>query len=198
MTQTSPPTDMNSFLASVGHVCLQWSLLEHTILFIIGMGEEMPAEKACNRFAGLDMLPRLGMAISLAEEAKWPQRYTKRLRNIRKAIQSGLNDQRNLFVHGVHEATGVEGEFQLTMSRWKGDRRCQIVTILEASELAHQLSLLAQEAQSIFSDYGVWKFGAERYHDVFQQPAQTKAALRLIRRQNIKRGFKLIFTNLKP
>lgn len=103
------------------------------------------------------MIPRLGMAITLAEEAKWPLHLTKRLRKIREDIQGrqGLAEKRNMFVHGAHEIGEGDGEFHLTMSRWKGDRTRTTVTSLEASELGSRLSLLAQEGHRIFSDYGV-------------------------------------------
>ena len=201
MAKPSPPTDMNSFLAGIGHVCLQWALLEHTILCLIGVIEAIPVEKAYTRFASLDMQPRLNMAIALAIEAKLHGSYIRRLRAIRTALQKegkGLAEKRNMYVHGAHDPTEVEGEFALTMSRWKGDRRRQVVTILYVSDLVNRLSLLAQEGHSIFSDYGVRKHGAAAYQNTGEHVAQAKAALRFIRAKQIKRGLKLIFGNLKP
>lgn len=140
------------------------------------------------------------MAITLAEEAKWPLRYAKRLRAIRDQIRGpkGLAEKRNMFVHGAHDLAVEEGEFNLTMSRWKGDRQCTTVTILDASDLASRLSLLAQEAHSIFSDYGVWKYGPEAKQATAGPIIQEKTTLRFIRAQQIKRGLRLIFGNLKP
>lgn len=171
MVKPSPPTDQVSFLAGIGNICLRWALLEHTILCIIGMIVERPAERAYVRFAGLDMIPRINMAITLADEAKWPLRFTKRLRAIRKELQGGLADERNMFVHGAHDFGERDGEFRLTMSRWKGDRMRRTVTLLEASALGNRLSLLAQEGHSIFSDYGTWKFGPDAKQETAEQIA---------------------------
>jgi hypothetical protein len=200
MAKVPLPTDQLSFLASIGNTCLQWALLEHSILCIIGMIDELPAEQAYTRYAGLDMIPRLNMVIALADEAKWPLRLTKRLRAIRAELQgrNGLAEKRNMFVHGAHDLGELDGEYRLTMARWKGDRMRTTVTILESQDLGNRLALLAQEAHSIFSDYGVWKFGPRAKQDTSQQIAQAKAALRFIRAKQIKRGLKLIFGNLKP
>jgi len=141
------------------------------------------------------------MAIKLTHEAGWPQRLTKPLRNIRKAIQhSGENvaERRNLFVHGVHKDTDIPGEVSLTMARWSPDKREQIVTVVDAVELANRIAQLAQEAESVFRGYGVWKFGTEHQNYGSEQVAGTKATARLIRAHNIKRALKLLWANLKP
>jgi hypothetical protein len=124
----------------------------------------------------------------------------KRLQRILLDLQregGGLAERRNLFVHGVHAAGENLGETTLTMVRWPGDIRHQTVTALDAAKLANQLSLLSKEVEGIFSDYGVWKFGIEDKANGNQQIAQTKAAVRFIRAQNIKRALKLLWANLK-
>lgn len=195
-----PPSDQNSFLAGIGHICLQWALLEQTLLAIIAAAEDTSFDKVYTRFGNLDMQPRLNMAIKLAREARWPNRLIKPLENIRKAIQSGekLGERRNLFVHGVHKDTDTPGEVSLTMARWSPDKRQQIVTLLDAVQLANRLAQLAQEADAVFGEYGVWKFGAKRERDGNEHIAQTKATARFIRAQNVKRAIKLLLTNLKP
>jgi len=59
MDKASPPTDLNSFLAGIGHICLQWALLEQTLLGIIAAAENMPLEKTYTRFGTTDMMPAL-------------------------------------------------------------------------------------------------------------------------------------------
>lgn len=201
MAKVEPPTDQTSFLASIGHICLQWALLEQTILFIIGAAENLPIEKVYPRYGSLDMLPRLNMAINLTREAKWPVRLTNPLVEIRKALQRDgdkIAERRNLFVHGVHKPTEVPGEFELTMARWSADKRNQIVTVVDGVELANSIAQLAQKADGIFRGYGVWQFGPEYETDRSEQVAQAKAMARFIRAHNIKRAFKLLLANLKP
>lgn len=201
MVEDIAPTHQNTFLCCIGHICLQWALLEQNILGVIACAENLPIDKVFTRYAGKDMLPRLNLAISLANEAKWPQRFVRPLKAIRTALQEngeGLADKRNLFVHGVHYPTANHEEFGLVMARWRGDKRDNIVGVLDAANLAQRLSLLAQEAQNVFDAYGLWKFGTQPRKDRSQEVAETKTLARSIRAQNIKRGFKLILANLRP
>ncbi len=169
-----------------------------SLLAIIAAAEHIRLEKAYTRYGGQDMLPRLNMAINLTKEAKWPRRLIKRLEAIRAALQGGLADRRNLFVHGVHAAGNAPGEVRLTMVRWKGKKRHQYVTLVDALDLANKLAILAQEIHSIDRDYGVWKFGSHYEEDRGEQIRQTKAATRFIRAHNVKRAIKLLLANLKP
>ena len=201
MGNPSPPADLNSFLAGIGHICLQWALLEQTLLGIIAAAENMPLEKTYTRFGTTDMMPRIRMAVRLTEEAKWPPHLRNRLKAIRTALQKengGLAERRNLFVHGVHEGMNDQGEVRLTMVRWTAENREQVVTILDAAFLANRLGELAQESQSIFSDYGVWKFGPGHEVERRKHIAEAKPITRFVRAQNIKRAVKLLFANLKP
>ena len=201
MAKLLPPTDLNSFLAGIGHICLQWALLEQTVLFVIASAETLPIDKVYPRYCGLDMLPRLNMAIGLTREAKWPVRLTRPLVEIRTALQrggGGIADRRNLFVHGVHKLTDVPGEYELTMARWGPDKRDQTVTVVDAAELANRIAQLVQKAEGVFRDYGIWKFGSEHQADRGEPIAHRVATARIIRAHNIKRALKLLFTNLKP
>jgi hypothetical protein len=194
--------EQNAFLAAIGHICLQWALLEQSLLFIIGTIENVPIPKAYKMFAHLDMKPRLNMAILLAQEAKLPHaRFIRPLQDIRKALDKDgacLADRRNMFVHGSHQFGQNRGEYILTMSRWKGDKQNQTVTLLDAAQLIHEIILQVQKAQSVFQDYGVWKFGPEYQNDAGEQIAQTKARIRLIRAEQVKRAIKLLLANLRP
>lgn len=201
MTTPASIIQQNAFLSGIGHICLQWALLEQTLLAIIGAAEDLPFDKVYTRFGSLDMQPRLNMALKLAREDKWPPRLIKTLVEIRKALQKdggGLAERRNLFIHGVHKDTDVPGEVSLTMARWSPDKREQIVTMHDAFELATHLTQLVHKAESVFRGYGVWKFGAEYQADRSEQIAGTKATARFIRAKQIKRALKLLLANLKP
>jgi hypothetical protein len=201
-TASAAALEQNAFLCAVGHICLQWALLEQTILFIIGAIENLPIQKAYKMFASLDIQPRLNMAIQLAEDAQLPYgRFIKPLKDIRAELQKGgakIADRRNLFVHGVHKFGTQHGEYVLTMTRWKGDRQSQTVTLVDAAQLAHEIALQAQKADRVFCDYGAWKFGVQHQEGPRDKIAKTKAELRLIRREQFKRGISLVLASLKP
>ena len=196
-TKLIPPTDQNSFLAGIGHICLQWANIEHLLLGIIAAVDGISLQKAFTRYGGTDMKPRFNLAVALTEEAKWPRRFTKKLRDIRKEVQD-LSDRRTLFVHGAHEQTEVDGEYALTMARWKGDKRRTIVTVVDAAELATRLSQLAQDTNAVHIGYGNWKFGLKNQTYSDEDVAKGKTISRLVRAHNIKRAVKLLLANLKP
>jgi hypothetical protein len=197
----TPPTDQNVFLAGIGHICLQWALLEMMMLGIIATAEGIPLQKTYSRYGRWDMLDRVKFAIKLAVEARWPGRLVGRLKNIQRALQKGgdgLADQRNLYVHGAHRTTDTPGEYELTMVRWPPKQRHKVVTAADAFLIANRLSQLAEEAERICDDYGAWKFKAKPKAYRGQQVAHTKAVARLVRAHNIKRAIKLLWANLKP
>lgn len=188
-------------MASIGNICAQWALLEQTLLVLIATAENMPLEKTYTRYGTTDMMPRIRMAIRLAEEAHWPADLIRRLKGIRTALQKeggkGIAERRNLFVHGAHKHYYNDGEVELTMVRWPRSDRDQVVTVVDSAQLGNRIALLAQEAYSIFSDYGARKFGTRDEVNRDHYIAEAKTHARLIRAYNIKRGFKLILANLK-
>ncbi|WP_423352633.1 hypothetical protein [Phenylobacterium sp. VNQ135] len=68
---------------------------------------------------GLDMLPRFNMAIALARHLKAPHEATAALVAARKAIQDGLDVQRNRAVHGI-QYLEEDGKYTIETHRGKG------------------------------------------------------------------------------
>ncbi len=66
---------------------MQWSQLEMAILGIIMQVEPMDPEKAYLIFGGLDIQPRLNMAINLARQNKLPPLYVSRIVAMRTKVQ---------------------------------------------------------------------------------------------------------------
>lgn len=144
-------------MASIGHVCVQWALLEHSLLSLIGTVEAMPLEKVYRIFGSLDMMPRCNMTINLARDAKAPTALVKRILAVRKELQDGLDQKRNQVIHGVHAFTGVNDSVQLTMPRWSEPKRTQTVTALEMAELGQALNRLSSEVLAIGEDFFNWQ-----------------------------------------
>lgn len=160
--------------------------------------ENAPLEKIYLSYGGLDMLPRVNMALKLARYAKWPQRMVKRIDNIRKELQgpqgcNGLSERRNQLVHGVHKLSTKPDCISLTMVRWEGNKRTQDVSLTDIHDLAVKLSALAQEAGSIFDDYGVWKFGPRSDEHSSAQGSEAETSARIIIAQNVKRFIESLF-----
>lgn len=159
--ETPQVSDDVKIMAGIGHACLQWARLEMGILGVIYTIEDMPAAKGELIFGGLDMLPRINMAIKLAEYAKIPMPLQKRLKAIRKELQEHLNERRNQVVHGAHKNMG-NGETVLTMVRWRGDKREKVITPADLYQLGAEICDLGSECWAIMEDLGTWKFGPHR------------------------------------
>ena len=182
-------TDEHKIFASIGHICLQWALLEHTVLALIAAAENMPMPKVHLVFGGMDMLPRMNMAVTLTEEAKWPLHLTKRVRAIRTALQKGgedLSSRRNQAVHGVHSISSLPAHVKLTMVRWRGEREAQDVSLNDLHALGVRLHGLSKEAWSIFEDYGRWKFKPSSNEDASQQLRQRHSNIWLIFKKHLE------------
>lgn len=147
-------------MAAIGHVCLQWSLFEHTVLYVIYALEDLNYHKGDIVYGGLDWRPRLNMAINLATYHKTPKDLIDRLKAIRKKItKDKLADRRNTAVHGVHKPGENDGEVVLTMPRVGGENKHTTLTAIQIGELGAEIKSLQEAVNSIYSDIGVWKLG---------------------------------------
>ena len=155
--------DQVAIMAGIGHVCVQWSLLENNILAVLCAIENLAIAEASIVFGSLDMKPRLNMAVNLAAHHKIDRTLQTRLRNLRTAMDKAkLAERRNRLVHGVHKASPEPKTFTLYMPRLKGDAQHEDVSVMDAYELGIAIKAAGDEAWSIFEDYGTWKFGDHR------------------------------------
>ena len=144
-------------MAGIGGVCVQWALLEHLVLGMIATNEGIALDRAYLMFGSLDMKPRLDMAILLAKDAKTPVPMVKRIIAVRTALRDEkLTDGRNQAVHGVHKDAQSDS-VKLTMPRWSGEKRTQIVTVMDLFRISSRLSELGNEIWSIGEDVHTWK-----------------------------------------
>ena len=110
-----------AIMACIGHVCVQWALLENNIIAVLCACQNIPTDEAAILFGSLDMKPRLNMAINLARYHKWPRNLVTNLENLRKAIDKAkLIDRRNMIVHGVHRQHEAEQTVTLYTPRRSG------------------------------------------------------------------------------
>lgn len=155
ITVPGDPTNV-AVMAAIGHVCLQWSRLEMAVHGLLITIEPMEWEKGAIIFGGLDLQPRVNLAIQLARYHKIPVRLIKRIEEIRSALQKGgLADRRNQVVHGAHRDMADSGT-TLTMLRWKGDRRSQTLSAQEISEIANEAYALGDVAWQLMDDIRGW------------------------------------------
>lgn len=170
--------DQSAVMATIGHVCIQWALLENNLLAILASAQNITIDEAAILFGGLDMKPRLNMAILLASHHKWHPRLQKRLDALRKAIDKmNLVNDRNMMIHGVHSTSPLPQHFNFYTPRRKGSAQHETWTILKAHRLGTDIASAANEAYSIFMDYGVWKFGEHRPENHSSQLVATQTTI---------------------
>ena len=155
------PTSKIPLLAAIGHVCLQWSLLEMTILGVLSQLQLVPHDEAAILFGELDILPRFNRAIALAEHHKTPALVKSKLRETRSALQgrTGLMARRNQAVHGAHADADSLDAVQLTMVRWSGDRRIQKVSLEDLIALTEEIHSEQRRTYSVFESIAKWQAG---------------------------------------
>ncbi|MDK2770222.1 MAG: hypothetical protein KYX69_21195 [Sphingomonas sp.] len=150
-----------AIMAAIGHVCLQWSRLEMAVLGLLVTIEPMEFEKGTLMFGGLDLLPRLSTAISLARYHKLPLPIVRKIEAIRKELQKGgLAERRNQAVHGAHRDL-VGFETTLTMVRFKGDKRSQRITAQSINQIAEDAHRLGDAAWSLMEEIRDWTFARD-------------------------------------
>lgn len=159
--------DEAAILVCIGNVCLQWSLLEINLMAILQACQGVDLKEGAILFGGLDMKPRLNMAINLAVHHKWPPPLIKRLRNLRSAIDKAkLSDRRNMVVHGAQSRSEVPTKtINLYSPRRSGDAQREDWSVQDAHLLGSEINAAAREAWDIFESYGRWKFGDNRLVD---------------------------------
>jgi hypothetical protein len=165
-------------LATIGGVCLQYSLLELTLANVIAAMLDLDDEKTAIVTGGADMKARLGMAIALSDHMRAPYAIRQGLKNIRtKLKEKDLIQRRNQAVHGAQRTTGLTTTFK--MLRWKGARREEEVSILSLHEVATELNRLSEDAHAVFLAIGKWRFGEHPDENAADNLSSRRAVPRL-------------------
>jgi hypothetical protein len=133
---------------------MQWSNLEYQIAHCIWWMLRLMPETGKIVTGGLDMLPRLNMAINLARHLNAPKPLLDQLIATRAAIQDGLDIRRNKAVHGVHFRVG-DDEPLVEVHRGKGDRKAKPFPVSELASLGSELNKLSSALSSLL--YGLIK-----------------------------------------
>ncbi|HTN15575.1 MAG TPA: hypothetical protein VL094_12305 [Sphingomonadaceae bacterium] len=183
-------------MAAIGHVCLQWARLEMALLAVIYTIEGVPMEKGELIYGGLDIIPRVNMAVRLAEYHRLPQPLKKRLINARKQLQNDLSERRNQIVHGAHRDAD-DDTTTLTMVRWRGEKRDKTFTALDVHTVGTEIFELANDLWLWIDDYGKWKFPGHGHENSFRDLIQAGPGPRLKGTKNLYTRIQHLWRKLK-
>ena len=161
-SEAGPGDTQIKIMAGIGAVCVQWAVLEQMVLGVIATVEDQRLERVYLMFGGLDLRPRLNMAIALASDRNIPSPIISRLKSIRSALgkPENLADKRNQAVHGLHADAGIPDSVRLTMARWGEPRRHEIITTRDLYDLQARLRELWIEAHDLQEAIFSWKLAA--------------------------------------
>lgn len=124
-------------LLRIGAVCAQWSYLEYVILRTMRKLLDLEEETAKILFGGLDIRPRIAMAIELARHLKAPTVVIETLVTTRAAVDGGLLKRRNRAIHGV-QFLYSDGDLFVEVHRGK-DRARRELSVTELQSLACEI-----------------------------------------------------------
>lgn len=150
--------DQLPILASIGHICLRWSLLEMAILMVIATLEEIPSEKAFLLYGGQNIRPRYDTALRLASYHKAPNPIVKEIKAIKAHIEKDLMERRNQADHGAHSDSEISDQVKLTMTRWPEPKRTQSLSLEDFVSLGNEIWEAEKRTIQVFEDIGDWKF----------------------------------------
>ena len=174
------------FFAGIGHVCLQWALLETTLLAVLNVLENLPTDEGAIMFGGLDVHKRLNMAINLSAHHKAPPHIIRQLKDIRITLQKekgglDLADRRNQVVHGAHKDALDPQAVTLTMFSWNKAKREREVKFEDLAVLAEEIHALQRRVYRVFEDIGPWKYPGHgevnRSNDLGSTPPAVRVKL---------------------
>ncbi len=138
-------------MCAIGNVCGQWSNIEYQVAHIIWFMLDLNMDVGKIITGGLDMQPRLNVAILLARQLGAPRYVIKGLTDARKAIQDGLDIERNRAVHGVSFPSDNLLVQMVEVHRGKGPRTPQEVPVAQLNRLGDDLAKLGHELNQLFN-----------------------------------------------
>jgi hypothetical protein len=133
--------------AAIGLVCGEWSTLEYNLSIVIWRLLGLDPDTGKIVTGGLDLLPRVNMAINLARHVKQNRATIAALERARKTVQDGLDARRNQAVHGVHFAED-DGSTTVEVHRGKGGRNPVTITGDAYSNLADEIRAVRKQLQT--------------------------------------------------
>jgi hypothetical protein len=147
---------LQRLMASLGHISIQWALLEAILAHAIWALLILDYETGAIVTGGTDMLPRVNMAILLARHKKAPQSAIRKLESVRSALQNDLLDRRNQAIHGIHADAADADKVKLVMLRWKHPKREQERSIADLDQISQDIRACQKDAE-IALDI-IWKW----------------------------------------
>lgn len=148
------------YLTATGNVCHQWSYLEYLLSKAIWHLLGLDKKTGMIVTGGMDILPRVNMAIALATHLKANPSLLQALKDTRTAIQGrrktdGLQYQRNRIVHGVYSSNKEAMEPSVETHRGAGSRQREPINLAEIQQAGTDIHAEAFKLAAVFKPLGI-------------------------------------------
>jgi hypothetical protein len=160
----------------VGTICKHWARIEYLFALTIWQMLNLDAETGKIVTGGLDMLPRVNIAINLARHTQQPKPVIKVLESARSAIQDKLDARRNRAVHGV-VFLDENFAYETEVHRGRGNRQRQPLPTAELDSLCSDLLTVIIKLQTELSSY-VPSVAEAALHDMLRMEEMSSAMRR--------------------
>lgn len=153
----------------IGNICFQWAHLEYLVALSLWSLLRIDHDTGKIVTGGLDLLPRVNMALKLAQHLKAPGLAIKALKEVRTALQDGLLEKRNTAIHGLRsfDTSDPSGEF-FEVHRGKSAGLKQPVNNLSLQALGVQIADVHKAFHAAMLESGI-------YHPFGSRPARIMA-----------------------
>jgi len=131
--------DQNRYFMLTGAICSLWSYLEYLLSNIIWSLLSLDKEIGNIITGGRDILPKINMAIALANHLDADRELRRALVDVRKQLQSGLQDERNAAVHGVYSSNETAIRPRRETHRGKGSGQAKDVDVTELEAVVRDI-----------------------------------------------------------
>lgn len=131
--------DPTRYFTNTGIICSLWSYLEYILSNIIWNLLSLDKEIGNIVTGGRDILPKINMAIALADRLNADRELRCALVDVRKQLQSGLQDQRNAAVHGVYSSNETALKPRRETHRGKGSGQAKDVDVAELEAVVRDI-----------------------------------------------------------
>jgi len=147
----------------IGNICWQWAHLEYLIALAIWAMLRIDHETGKVVTGGLDIKPRVNMAINLGHHLRAPKEAIQALIDVRTALDDDLITKRNRAVHGHRLLDPDDPTADLVeVHRGKGDRKRSPQTNQDLRALGIHVKAVADALKEKLDSSGVYFVAGNR------------------------------------
>lgn len=167
---------LNDRNTQIGNICFQWAHLEFLLALTIWALLRLDSVTGRIVTGGLDIRPRVKMAIDLAESLRAPAELIDALKSVRKKVESDLNDRRNRAIHGHRFIDPDDPSLELVVThRGKNAGKFLGQSNKDLADLGRDIAAAHKELHAVLNSLGIDDVPPDRPAPIIAKNAADKA-----------------------